>query len=309
MVMKNFFRVGLTVMLTVLCVAAAGQMSDSLWGNKKVEKKAKPEKREKVKEKKAKAEKRAKVMKTERKDTAAADSGSMLPEVTKRTFRYKCFALNTDIPTQWLKDSLKENCKLMVTDMNWYETGDDVRFILEPDLDMTLQFMRDTTRLVTIQIGDIENMSIVQQLQQMVLKQMGDPTMGYELVRNYDGDDNTIWSDYTTYEFVYRYDIGNTTYDFRITQYGAKMKMGKVIHPYDFIATVSKHSDAPLSPAEAAALAINEENAEADNGSGKEATTVKSFEKRKRKKADYYPKVGVETAGGYSIETKMLKKW
>lgn len=226
-----------------------------------------------------------------------------LKVIDNRTFTFRKFALGSEIDVEKLKkDTLPpEGFKRFLTEMPYYEAGEDIRLVDNSGLIVTFLFQEDTPKLVGIDVEDIENMAMVQQLQQMVMQQMGEPTMGYELMKNFDGDKNTIWTDYSTYEFVYRYDIGASSFDFRITQYGAKMKKGKVVHPYDFSAVMNKRREAKLSPAQLNAAENKMENKES------EADGVKK--EKKDEKSTFYPFVGAQQFDEYMVESKMLRKW
>ncbi len=201
------------------------------------------------------------------------------PETTSKKFTYKCFTLNTSIEIEEVSECINSKGEKIITDMQYYEQGEDIRVREKQNTIMVLSFLDDTKRLIKISVDDMEDINIVKYLQQQVLDQMGTPTQGYEIMKNYDGNKNAAWADYSTYEFVYRYIYGSTAYDFRVTQFGAKSKNNKIIHPYSFTATVSKKKELSDNPEE----------------------TLET--------GDFYPPTGVLQVEDYTIETRILRKW
>lgn len=201
------------------------------------------------------------------------------PVVTDKEFVYKCFTLNTNVEVDEVKECVYSKDEKIITDMQYYEQGEDIRIKEKTNSTLVLAFLDDTKRLISMSVNDIEDISLVKALQQQVLDQMGNPTQGYEIMKNYDGSNNSAWADYSTYEFVYRYVIGTTAYDFRVTQFGAKSKNGKIIHPYSFTAIVSKKAEISSNPDETL------------------------------EKGDFYPPIGAKEIEGYTVETQMLRKW
>lgn len=239
-------------------------------------------------------------------DMTPADSTSMATAVMDPycgKFVYNGFALNGIVNMETIVDSVPPaGFMSYVSDMQLYVPGEDLRLLDKYGNTVTLMFDADTTRLTTIQVEDIESMAYVQQLQALVNKQLGEPTQGYEVIRNYDGDNNSVWTDYSTYEFMYRYRVGGYSYDFNISQYGAKKYKGKVIHPYDFKATVNKHALAAPSPNQQ--IEVNKkrnQNSEKDEVMVIESVTPGA--------SDFYPQEGTQRYGDYTVEVKMLKKW
>lgn len=239
----------------------------------KTEKEEKPAKPEKEKEEK------------EEKEGKSGDKKSfkeMLPigdnkiDITKN-FKYKCFTLGESNELTEIMACLQGN--KFITEMDYYEQGENIRFI-ERGATVTLMFDDLLTKKITqLDIEDIEELSFVQQLQNSVLQQLGNPDMGYEIMKNYDGSESSVWSDYSTYEFVYRYMTATNIYDFRITQFGAKTKNGRVLHPYTFSATVTPRTQ----------VTKTEEGSKVEN--------------------NFYPELGVKNIDGYTIETQILRKW
>lgn len=201
------------------------------------------------------------------------------PTVTDKKFSYKCYTLNTNVELTEVNECVKSKGEHILTDMKYYEQGEDIRIKEKTNSTLVLAFLDDTKRLISIGVEDIEDINLVKYLQQQVLDQMGTPTQGYEIMKNYDGNKNAAWADYSTYEFVYRYIIGTTAYDFRVIQYGAKMKNGKIIHPYSFSAVVSKKKEMSDNPDETL------------------------------EKGQFYPTIGIKTIEDYTVETRMLRKW
>jgi hypothetical protein len=271
--MKNLIRIFLLLSFIGISTASNAQLLDGLFNKEKKEKK-----------KELKSD-----QKEEKKDaTSTVDSTKFsgeikpvnnIPEATSKKFTYKCYTLNTDVESESVKSCANNNGEKMVTDMQYYEQGEDLRVKETNNSTLVLSFLDDTKRLIGISVEDIEDINYVKQLQQMILDQMGNPTQGYEVMKNYDGNNNAPWADYSTYEFYYRYSIGNTVYDFQVTQFGAKSKDGKIIHPYSFSANVGKKKDATDNTEET------------------------------KTKGNFYPTTGVQEVNDYSVETQMLRKW
>ena len=209
-------------------------------------------------------------------------------------FIFRGFALNGIVNVESLKADTTPPAgfKEYITDMRFYEEGEDLRLIDNSGLHVTMLFEPGTSRLTGVQVENVDRMDQVQQLQQLIKKEMGVPTRGYEVIRNYDGDNNSVWTDYSTYEFVYQYDYGDVIYDFHISQYGAKKSNGKIMHPYDFLATVTIPKNKP-APAE----------------QSRESSDVKAGEADKSKLDKFYPKEGVQRHGNYTVEVKLLAWW
>ena len=209
-------------------------------------------------------------------------------------FIFRGFALNGIVNVESLKADTTPPAgfKEYITDMRFYEEGEDLRLIDNSGLHVTMLFEPGTSRLTGVQVENVDRMDQVQQLQQLIKKEMGVPTRGYEVIRNYDGDNNSVWTDYSTYEFVYQYDYGDVIYDFHISQYGAKKINGKIMHPYDFLATVTIPKNEP-APAE----------------QSRESSDVKAGEADKSKLDKFYPKEGVQRHGNYTVEVKLLAWW
>lgn len=210
-------------------------------------------------------------------------------------FIFRGFALNGIVNVESLKADTNPPAgfKQYITDMRFYEEGEDLRLIDNSGLHVTMLFEPGTSRLTGVQVENVDRMDQVQQLQQLIKKEMGVPTRGYEVIRNYDGDNNSVWTDYSTYEFVYQYDYGDVIYDFHISQYGAKKSNGKIMHPYDFLATVTIPKDEPAPVAE----------------QSRESSDVKAGEADKSKLDKFYPKEGVQRHGNYTVEVKLLAWW
>ncbi len=202
-----------------------------------------------------------------------------LPEMTNKKFNYQCFTLNSNVDIQEVRACADKNNVPIITDMNYYEQGEDIRIREKRNSVMVLRFQDDTKRLVNLSVDDIEDINVVKYLQQTVLDQMGEPTRGYELMKNFDGNKNAAWADYSTYEFVYQYTIGRTSYDFRVTQFGAKVKNNKMIHPYSFSATVSKKKEMSDNPDETLEEGV------------------------------FYPPIGIKDIDGYTVESRILRQW
>ncbi len=210
-------------------------------------------------------------------------------------FIFRGFALNGIVNVESLKADTTPPAgfKEYITDMRFYEEGEDLRLIDNSGLHVTMLFEPGTSRLTGVQVENVDRMDQVQQLQQLIKKEMGVPTRGYEVIRNYDGDNNSVWTDYSTYEFVYQYDYGDVIYDFHISQYGAKKSNGKIMHPYDFLATVTIPKDEPAPAAE----------------QSRESNDAKAGEADKSKLDKFYPKEGVQRHGNYTVEVKLLAWW
>lgn len=210
-------------------------------------------------------------------------------------FIFRGFALNGIVNVESLKADTTPPAgfKEYITDMRFYEEGEDLRLIDNSGLHVTMLFEPGTSRLTGVQVENVDRMDQVQQLQQLIKKEMGVPTRGYEVIRNYDGDNNSVWTDYSTYEFVYQYDYGDVIYDFHISQYGAKKSNGKIMHPYDFLATVTIPKDEPAPAAE----------------QSRESNDAKTGETDKSKLDKFYPKEGVQRHGNYTVEVKLLAWW
>ena len=210
-------------------------------------------------------------------------------------FIFRGFALNGIVNVESLKADTTPPAgfKEYITDMRFYEEGEDLRLIDNSGLHVTMLFEPGTSRLTGVQVENVDRMDQVQQLQQLIKKEMGVPTRGYEVIRNYDGDNNSVWTDYSTYEFVYQYDYGDVIYDFHISQYGAKKSNGKIMHPYDFLATVTIPKDEPAPAAE----------------QSRESNDVKTGETDKSKLDKFYPKEGIQRHGNYTVEVKLLAWW
>lgn len=210
-------------------------------------------------------------------------------------FIFRGFALNGIVNVESLKADTTPPAgfKEYITDMRFYEEGEDLRLIDNSGLHVTMLFEPGTSRLTGVQVENVDRMDQVQQLQQLIKKEMGVPTRGYEVIRNYDGDNNSVWTDYSTYEFVYQYDYGDVIYDFHISQYGAKKSNGKIMHPYDFLATVTIPKDEPVPAAE----------------QSRESNDAKAGEADKSKLDKFYPKEGVQRHGNYTVEVKLLAWW
>ena len=82
-------------------------------------------------------------------------------------------------------------------------------------------------------------------------------------------------------------------YDFHISQYGAKKSNGKIMHPYDFLATVTIPKDEPAPVAKQAP----------------ESNRAKPGETRKTKVDKFFPKEGIQRHGNYTVEVKLLAWW
>jgi hypothetical protein len=210
-------------------------------------------------------------------------------------FIFRGFALNGIVNVESLKADTTPPAGFneYITDMRFYEEGEDLRLIDNSGLHVTMLFEPGTSRLTGVQVENVDRMDQVQQLQQLIKKEMGVPTRGYEVIRNYDGDNNSVWTDYSTYEFVYQYDYGDVIYDFHISQYGAKKSNGKIMHPYDFLATVTIPKDEPAPAAE----------------QSRESSDAKAGEADKSKLDKFYPKEGVQRHGNYTVEVKLLAWW
>jgi hypothetical protein len=256
--MKNLINAFLLVVLFVIPTISNAQLIDELF------------------KKKDKAPKETPAAAKNKGEVVATDN---IPVITDKKFSYKCYTLNTNIEVDEVKECVYSKGEKIITDMQYYEQGEDVRIKEKSNSTLVLAFLDDTKRLISISVEDIDDISLVKVLQQQVLDQMGNPTQGYEIMKNYDGSNNSAWADYSTYEFVYRYIFGTTAYDFRVTQYGAKSKNGKIIHPYSFKAIVSKKAEISSNPGE---------------------TEVKT---------DFYPTTGAIELEGYTVETQMLRKW
>lgn len=292
--MKTFSRLLLCILLLNINLGVRAQLFDRLLKKKS----------------KVKTETKAKDAKNEQ-PTASENAVA----ANEKHFSYRCYTLNTDVEKADIDSCTAKNNLEMITEMEYYEQGEDVRF-KDKGVAVTLQFRDDTKRLIAINVEDIDDVSLVQQLQQLVMSQMGTPTMGYEIMKNYDGPDNDVWSDYTTYEYVYRYVIGSNVYDFEVSQYGAKMKNGKVIHPYNFSATVNKKSEVALNVSKNTGGDDSAKDASASDGSDDDSAKDKKAKSKKEKKVDeqslkqnFYPPVGVDQVGNCSVESRMLKKW
>ncbi len=262
------------------------------------------------KDKKEKVEKKEAVVTEEKSDEASKFSLLKKKDeeevLDKRHFTYKNYTLNTDVTKDYLDSCVTKSNTKVITDMQYYEQGEDMRFKENNDVSVTLRFLDDTERLIGIYVEDIDDIAYVNQLQQLVLKQMGEPTMGFEVMKNYDGTSNNLWTDYSTYEYMFRYVIGTNVYDFQVTQYGAKMKNGKVVHPYNFAATVNKKSEVALKMAENLGA---DEPIYDENGKPKEEKKKKEMSDDEKIKENFYPQVGVQQFGDYTMELKMLRKW
>lgn len=210
-------------------------------------------------------------------------------------FIFRGFALNGIVNVESLKADTTPPAgfKEYITDMRFYEEGEDLRLIDNSGLHVTMLFEPGTSRLTGVQVENVDRMDQVQQLQQLIKKEMGVPTRGYEVIRNYDGDNNSVWTDYSTYEFVYQYDYGDVIYDFHISQYGAKKSNGKIMHPYDFLATVTIPKNEPALAAE----------------QSRESSDAKAGETDKSKLDKFYPKEGIQRHGNYTVEVKLLAWW
>ncbi|MBQ2591573.1 MAG: hypothetical protein II569_07570 [Paludibacteraceae bacterium] len=210
-------------------------------------------------------------------------------------FIFRGFALNGIVNVESLKADTTPPAgfKEYITDMRFYEEGEDLRLIDNSGLHVTMLFEPGTSRLTGVQVENVDRMDQVQQLQQLIKKEMGVPTRGYEVIRNYDGDNNSVWTDYSTYEFVYQYDYGDVIYDFHISQYGAKKSNGKIMHPYDFLATVTIPKEEPAPAAE----------------QSRESNDAKTGETDKSKLDKFYPKEGIQRHGNYTVEVKLLAWW
>ena len=187
--------------------------------------------------------------------------------------------------------------KLLITDMQNYSKGDDIRLVDDHGLVVTVVLDSISDKVTGILVGNIDEMYDVRQIQTSVKRQMGEPSMGYEVIRNYDGDNNSVWTDYSTFEFVYRYNIGYTTYDFHLSQVGAAMKNNHVVHPYNFSAIVTRRVDKQLS--------VNQQQA-IQQSLGDGNTVVDGSLKTGE---GFYPKEGTARYDDCSIETKVLTKW
>jgi len=264
--MKNLIKTLLILGLLSIPFTSNAQLLDGLFNKEKKEKKQKTEKIETPPPGTIQ-------------DKGEVAPTNLAPAVTDKKFSYKCYTLNTDVEMDAVKGCTDKEGQQMITDTQYYEQGEDLRMKEKNNSTVTLSFLGDTKRLMGVSVEDIEDISTVQQLQQQVLTQMGNPTMGYEMMKNYDGNKAAAWANYSTYEFVYRYVIGLTAYDFRVTQFGAKMKNGKIIHTYSFSATVNKKAEVSSNPDE---------------------TKVKT---------DFYPPIGVQQVDDYTVESRMLRKW
>ena len=211
-------------------------------------------------------------------------------------FIFRGFALNGIVNVESLKSDTipPAGFKEYITDMRFYEEGEDLRLIDNSGLHVTMLFEPGTSRLTGVQVENVDRMDQVQQLQQLIKKEMGVPTRGYEVIRNYDGDNNSVWTDYSTYEFVYQYDYGDVIYDFHISQYGAKKSNGKIMHPYDFLATVTIPKETQNAEAE--------QSREGNDAKANNADKTKAYDK-------FYPKEGVQRHGNYTVEVKLLAWW
>jgi hypothetical protein len=225
----------------------------------------------------------------------SAQTEQPAPELEKtlpeKTFTYRCYTLNRNVERETIDSCLQLFARKIITDMPYYEQGEDVRYQEKNNSYVTLSFLDDTPKLVAVTIEDIEDVTTIQQLQQMILAQMGEPTQGYEMMKNYDGASNSTWTDYSTYEFVYRYVFGSQVYEFYITQFGMKMKDKKVIRPYSFSAVLSKKSEVAY-------------NAMLSGGSAEEKQSSD-----KKQKESFYPAEGVVPYDGFIVEAKLLRKW
>lgn len=181
--------------------------------------------------------------------------------------------------------------KKVITNLDFYDQGEDLRMIDDDGRIVTLEFEpKDKERLKSVSIDDIEDLNYVKRLQREIRRQMGEPMIGYEVIKNYDGEGNGMWQDYSTYEFVYRYRYYGKTYDFRVEQKGVKMRKRQILHPYDFTASVVS---GPLTQVKPDVI---------DADKPQEAVVD---EQNKH----FYPIEGTHTEGGYVVETKILNRW
>lgn len=292
--MKTQVRIFLLITFLFSTVVSQAQLFDRLM---KKDKKEDVEKKEEVVEEKSEGSSNLNLFKKSHNESV----------MDGKHFTYRCYTLNTDIARDEIDSCLNNGKSKTLTDMQYYEQGEDVRF-KDKDVSVTLRFLDDTERLTGIFVEDIEDIAYVNQLQQLVMTQMGEPTMGFEMMKNYDGASNNLWTDYSTYEYMFRYVIGDYVYDFQVTQYGAKMSKGKVVHPYNFEAVVSKKSEIALKVAN---QGMEDETIYDENGKPKEEVVEKKeveYDEKKNKKS-FYPPVGVQQFEDYTMEAKMLRKW
>jgi hypothetical protein len=193
-------------------------------------------------------------------------------------FQYKCFTLNKEANFSAAKQCAEKE-ENVITDETYYRPGEEIRLKNDNNTVLTLYFVGDTNILSQLSVEDIEVMNDVEQFQQMVLSQMGTPTMGYELMKNYDGPDSNIWTDYSAYEFFYRFVKGGWIYEFKIEQVGIESKNKKLVYPYSFTASVNKKPETETP----------------QNGN---APTV-----------GIYPEEGIQQFGEFTVESKLLRKW
>jgi hypothetical protein len=290
--MKTFPKLLLCISLILCYASAEAQVFDKLFKKKeKTETEATQPKEEQPKEQSP----------TPKKEEAI--------KADEKKFTFRCFTLNADIAKADIQACAEKEGEQMITEMQYYEQGEDVRMRDKTNAAVSLQFKDDTPRLITINVEDIEDVSVVNQLQQLVLTQMGTPTMGYELMKNYDGPSNTALTDYTTYEYMYRYIIGLNVYDFQVTQFGAKVKNGKVIHPYTFSATVNKKSDVALKVSNNLGDDSSTDAGDTDASKKKDKEKKKELSDDEKLKKNFYPTVGVTQTSDCTIEARMLRKW
>lgn len=207
-----------------------------------------------------------------------------------RQYAFRNIVLGEPLDAKAITDStLPEGFNKVLTNLDFYDQGEDMRLIDVEGRQVTLAFdKRDTTLLTSISVDNINDLSYVKRLQAQIREQMGVPMMGYEVVRNYDGEGTGMREDYSTYEFVYRYRYAGRTYDFRLQQKGVKMKGKQVLHPYDFTATLL---DGALN-------ATMQQTIDAD-----------APQKQEMEEERFYPTEGMKSEGGFVIETKILNRW
>ncbi|MDR1679433.1 MAG: hypothetical protein LBR81_06600 [Prevotellaceae bacterium] len=291
--MNTFLKLFLSISFLTFAVQGNAQLIDSLL-----------KKKNKAKTEKSSEKKGASTIENEQvseNDVAVKKEEKGKVQTDSKKFSYRGFTLNTTLTRDEILEIVNKEALDTITEMQYYEQGEDLRLKDKNGTTLFMQFDDENLRLIAIHIESIENISLAQQLQQTTLSQMGEPTMGYEIMKNYDGTGNSVWSDYSTYEYLLRYIVGINVYDFQLTQFGAEYKSGKVVHPYSFSATINKKSE----------VAMNATNniGESDADEGEKTKKKKPLSDDEKIRQNFYPPTGIKQLSEGSVEARMLRKW
>jgi hypothetical protein len=150
-----------------------------------------------------------------------------------QSYSYKIFELNTVVTFNDVVNYIEDKSKI-ITEPSVYTKGEDIKFSDDFNTTTTLKFYENTQILKCIFVDDITNTAYLEQLRQTVFMQLGNPYHGYEIKITNDVKDNSLMTDYVTFNNEYKYKIGNKFLDFRIHSGGLKGMSKKSIPIFSF---------------------------------------------------------------------------